>query len=55
MIALRKHAESDGAQLAVNITKTVKWMVSTTPDATDSRHTTTRKLGMPIVSPAEGS
>ena len=30
-------------------------MVSTTPDATDSRHTTARKLGMPIVSPAEGS
>jgi hypothetical protein len=52
---LRKHAESYGAKLAVNITKTVKWMVSTTPEATDSRHTTARKLGIPIISPAEGS
>jgi hypothetical protein len=38
-----------------DITKTVKWMVSATPDATDSRHTTARKLGIPIISPAEGS
>jgi DNA polymerase III epsilon subunit family exonuclease len=53
-IDLRKHAESYGAKLAVNITKTVKWMVSTTPDATDSRHTTARNLGIPIISPAEG-
>jgi hypothetical protein len=30
-------------------------MVSTTPDATDSRHTTARKLGIPIISSAEGS
>ncbi len=55
VIDLRKHAESYGAKLAVNITKTVKWMVSATPDATDSRHTTARKLGIPIISPAEGS
>ena len=55
VIDLRKHAESYGAKLAANITKTVKWMVSTTPDATDSRHTTARKLGIPIISPAEGS
>lgn len=55
LIDLRKHAESYGAKLAVNITKTVKWIVSATPDATDSRHTTARKLGIPIISPAEGS
>jgi len=55
VIDLRKHAESYGAKLAVNITKTVKWMVSTTPDATDSRHTTARRLGIPIISCAEGS
>jgi hypothetical protein len=55
VIELHKHAESYGAKLAVNITKTVKWMVSDTPNATDSRHTTARKLGIPILSPAEGS
>jgi hypothetical protein len=31
VIDLRKHAESYGAKLAVNITKTVKWVVSATP------------------------
>jgi hypothetical protein len=30
-------------------------MVSDTPNATDTRHTTARKLGIPILSPAEGS
>jgi len=55
VVKLRKHAESYGAKLAVNITKTVKWMVSDTPNAIDSRHTTARKLGIPIISPAEGS
>ncbi len=55
VIELRKHAESYGAKLAVNITKTVKWMVSDTPNATDSRHTTARKLGIPILSAEEGS
>ncbi|MGB3485953.1 MAG: DUF4236 domain-containing protein [Mycobacterium sp.] len=52
---LRKHAESYGAKLAVNITKTVKWMVTTTPEASDSRHTTARTLGIPLITPAEGS
>jgi hypothetical protein len=52
---LRQRAESYGAKLAVNITKTVKWMVSDTPDATDARHTTARKLGIPILSPTQGS
>lgn len=55
VIDLRKYAESYGAKLAVNITKTVKWMVSTAPETTDSRHTTARRLGIPIISPAEGS
>jgi DNA polymerase III epsilon subunit family exonuclease len=55
VIEMRNHAESYGAKLAVNITKTVKWMVSDTPNATDSRHTTARKLGLPIVRPTEGS
>jgi hypothetical protein len=32
------HADSYGARLAVHITNTIKIMVSTTPDATDSRH-----------------
>jgi hypothetical protein len=30
-------------------------MVSATPDSTDSRHATARKLGIPIIRPAEGS
>jgi hypothetical protein len=30
-------------------------MVSDTPNATDSRHTTARKLGIPILSSTEGS
>ncbi|MBE1551853.1 DNA polymerase III epsilon subunit-like protein [Mycobacterium sp. OAS707] len=54
-IELRERAESYGAKLAVNITKTVKWMVSAAPDTTDSRHTTARKLGVPIISPAQGA
>lgn len=55
VIELRNRAESYGARLAVNVTKTVKWMVSDTPNATDSRHTTARKLGIPILSSTEGS
>ncbi|MEN4490466.1 exonuclease domain-containing protein [Mycolicibacterium cosmeticum] len=55
MNELRARAESHGAKLAVNITKTVQWMVSITPDATDSRHTTAHKLGIPIIGPAEGT
>ncbi|KWX68525.1 hypothetical protein ASJ79_17435 [Mycobacterium sp. NAZ190054] len=55
VIDLRERAESFGAKLAVNVTKTVQWMVSTTPDATDSGHTTARKLGIPIITPAEGA
>ena len=51
VIALRKYAESYGAKLAVNITKTVQWMATTTPNASDSRHNTARNLGIPIISP----
>jgi DNA polymerase III epsilon subunit-like protein len=54
VVDLRKHAESYGAKLAINITKTVQWMVTVTPNATDSRHTTARNLGIPIIYPAEG-
>lgn len=51
---LRKHAESYGAKLAIKITKTVQWMVTVTPDATDSRHTTARTLGIPLINPSSG-
>lgn len=53
IIELRKEAESYGAKLAVNITKTVRWLATSTPEATDSRHITARALGIPIISPAE--
>jgi len=55
VVDLRERAESYGAKLAVNVTKTVQWMVSVTPEATDSRHTTARKLGISIITPAEGA
>ncbi|MFV8054632.1 PolC-type DNA polymerase III [Mycobacterium sp. 48b] len=54
VVELRKHAESYGAKLAINITKTVQWVVTVTPNATDSRHTAARNLGIPIIYPAEG-
>ncbi len=49
MVALREQAEAYGAKLAVNITKTVQWLATSTPDATDSRHVTARRLGIPIL------
>jgi DNA polymerase-3 subunit epsilon len=52
---LRKRAESYGAKLAVNMTKTVIWMATTTPDATDSKHNSARNLGVPMLSPVEAS
>jgi hypothetical protein len=52
VVELRKYAESYGAKLAVNITKTVQWMATATPDANDSRHNTARRLGIPIISPS---
>lgn len=53
IIQLRRDAEFYGAKLAVNITKTVRWLATSNPEATDSRHATARKLGIPIISPAE--
>lgn len=52
MVALRERAESYGAKLAVNVTKTVQWLATTTPDSADSRHSSARKLGIPILTPA---
>jgi DNA polymerase-3 subunit epsilon len=52
---LRKRAESYGAKLAVNITKTVAWIATTTPDLTDAKHNSARKLGIPMLSPVEAS
>jgi DNA polymerase-3 subunit epsilon len=46
---LRKRAESYGAKLAVNVTKTVVWMATATADATDSKHNSARKLGVPML------
>ncbi|WP_019927615.1 DUF4236 domain-containing protein [Nocardia sp. BMG111209] len=54
VLDLRRRAESYGARLAVNITETVQWMVTATPEAADSRHNTARKLNIPIIGPAEG-
>lgn len=51
---LRQRAEGYGAKIAINITKTVQWMATTTPEATDSRHNSARKFGIPMVTPAEG-
>lgn len=53
VVVLRQRAEAYGEH-AVNVTKPVKWMVSATPDATCSRHTTAHKLGIPIITPADG-
>ena len=55
LIELKALAEGYGAKIAINITKTVQWMASATPDATDSRHNSARKFGIPIISPAEGT
>lgn len=51
---LREHAEEYGAKLAIKITKTVQWMVTPTPDSADSRHTTARALGIPLLNPTQG-
>lgn len=54
-VALRERAQGYGAKLAVNITKTVQWLATSTPDATDSRHDTARRLGIPIIGPDDAS
>lgn len=52
IVTLRERAESYGAKLAVNVTKTVQWLATITPDAVDSPHSSARKLGIPILTPA---
>lgn len=52
---MRTRAEEHGAKLAVNITKTVVWMATTTPDATDAKHNSARKFGVPMLTPAQAS
>lgn len=52
IIQLRTRAEENGAKLAVNITKTVVWMATTTPDAADAKHNSARKFGVPMLTPA---
>jgi hypothetical protein len=53
LLVLRERAESYGAKIAVNITKTVEWLATVTPDAADSRHNSARKLGIPILTPRD--
>lgn len=54
LIELRERAQCYGAKIAVNITKTVQWMATATPDATDPRHNSARKLGIPMLTPEQG-
>lgn len=55
IVALRERAESYGAKLAVDVTKTVQWLATTTPEASDSRHSSARELGIPILDPEQAS
>jgi DNA polymerase-3 subunit epsilon len=55
IVALRKRAESYGAKLAFNMTKTVVWMATATPDSTDAKHNSARKLGIPMLTAAQAS
>lgn len=55
MVALREQAQAYGAKLAVNITKTVQWLATSTPDAIDSRHETARRLGIPVLDADDAS
>lgn len=55
VVLLRKRAEEYGAKLAVNITKTVQWLATTTPDAVDAKHNSARKLAISMITPAEAS
>jgi hypothetical protein len=54
LTGLRARAEDYGAKIAVNLTKTVAWLVTTTPGSDDKRHSTARAIGIPILSPDEG-
>jgi hypothetical protein len=51
LLALRERAEWYGAKIAVNITKTVEWLATVTPDATDSRHKLGTEAGHPHIDP----
>ncbi|MEB3071088.1 3'-5' exonuclease [[Mycobacterium] vasticus] len=55
LVALRERATAHGAKIAINITKTVQWMATVTPDGTDSAHNSARRLGVIMVSPFEGT
>jgi len=53
--ALRERAVAHGASVAVNITKTVQWLVTTTPECDDRRHTKAVELGIPVLTVSEAS
>ena len=48
---LRICAEDHGASIAKNITKTVIWVATTTPDANDASHRAARTYQVPMLSP----
>jgi DNA polymerase-3 subunit epsilon len=48
---LRARAAGNGASIAVRITKTVVWVATTTPEATDAHHRATRTYGVPMLTP----
>lgn len=52
IVPLRERAKFYGAKLAVNVTKSVQWFATTTPEATDLRHSCARNLGIPMLNPA---
>lgn len=49
LTVVHQSAVAHGAQIAVNITKTVQWLGSSTPDSDDRRHATARAHGIPIL------
>lgn len=55
MVELRQRAERYGAKLAINITKTVAWMATDTPDSTDAKHNSARKFGVPMVTSGQAA
>ncbi len=55
LVALRERAVGHGASVAVNITKTVQWLVSTTPECDDRKHTKAVELGIPVLTVSEAS
>ena len=55
LVELRGRAVAHGAKLAVKITKTVQWMATVTPDATDAAHNAARRFGVVMVTPMDGA